>query len=87
MTTIVKLENKLARLRDQLAKCTDPDEKAYLDEQIDFIQDEIDDLENDELDRIAYEEATGTTPQDLYIARNSHAIRQGELIDQFRREI
>lgn len=87
MKTIEKLENKLAILRNQLKLTSDPDVKAKLDERIDFIQDDIDELEEAEADRIAYEETTGITPQDLYDERNSYDIRQGEMIDQFRNEI
>lgn len=86
MTTIIKLENKLATLRKELAACTDPDAIAGLEEKIDFIQDEIDELEEAEQDNAAFEEMTGTTPQDLYIERNGYSIRQGEMIDRFRNE-
>lgn len=86
MKTIAKLEKQLAALREQLDCCTDPDEKAELGEKIDFLQDEVDELETDEADRLSYEEATGTTPQDLYNDRNGYAIRQAEMIDQFRNE-
>lgn len=86
MKTIASLERTLAVLRQELTTCTDPDRKAELDEKIDFIQDDIDELESEERDAADYEEMTGTTPQDLYIERNSHAIRQSEMIETFRNE-
>lgn len=86
MKTIAVLENKLVGLRAELSRTTDPEEHGNLNEQIDSIQDDIDELESDEQDRLAYEEATGTTPQDLYNESNSYGIRQGEMIDRFRNE-
>lgn len=86
MKTISKLEDKLSLLRGKLRIATDPDIKAELEEKIDFIQDEIDELEEAEQDQDAWEEMTGTRPQDLYNERNSYAIRQGELIERFRNE-
>ena len=60
------LESKLSDLRDQL-KCTnDPDTKFSLEEKIDFIQDEVDDLEDSIIEQESYEEMTGTSPMDLY---------------------
>jgi hypothetical protein len=86
MKTIAALEKQLAALREQLARTNDPDEKGELDEKIDFLQDEVDELESDEMDRLSYEEATGTTPQDLYNERNSYEIKQYEMIERFRNE-
>lgn len=86
MNTVKKIEKQLATLRGQLAATMDPDEKAELEENIDFLQDEIDEIESDELDRQAYEEETGTTPQDLYNERNAYAIRQSEMIERLRNE-
>lgn len=87
MNKIARLESKLAELRHQASITRDPEDKANLDEQIDSIQDDIDELEDAERDADDYEEMTGTTPQDLYNERNGYAIRQSEMIDQFRREI
>lgn len=87
MKTIASLENKLAVLRAELKTCQDPDRKAELDEQIDFMQDEVDELEWEIAEDESYQEATGTTPQDLYNERNSRAIAQSEMIDRFRNEI
>lgn len=86
MKTIAALEEQLSKLRDQQSKTSDPEEYGNLGERIDFIQDEVDEMEAANREQDAYEEATGTTPQDLYIERNSHAIRQSELIDRFRAE-
>jgi septal ring factor EnvC (AmiA/AmiB activator) len=86
MKTIKQLENELARLRHELQSTTDPDEKAELDEKIDYIQDEVDDLEAWERDNAEYEEMTGTTAQDRYNDRNSYAIAHSEMIDRFRNE-
>jgi hypothetical protein len=89
MKTIASLEKKLSSLRTELALCNSADHaerKAELEEKIDFIQDEVDELEEAEQDNAAYEEMTGTTPQDLYIERNRYAICQGEAIERFRNE-
>jgi predicted nucleic acid-binding Zn-ribbon protein len=86
MKTIASLESKLSVLREQLKRTTDPDEAAELGEKIDFMQDEVDELEEAEMEQASYEEMTGTTPQDLYNERNSYAIAQGEVIDRFRNE-
>lgn len=86
MKTIAALEKKLFGLREVLRETRDPEDRGNLEEMIDSIQDDIDELESDEQDRLAYEEATGTTPQDLYNERNSYGIRQGEMIDRFRNE-
>ncbi len=47
MKRIAKLESKLSVLRDELSKCTDPEDHGNINEQIDFIQDEIDELESE----------------------------------------
>jgi len=73
-------------LRTQLATCTDPEEKVNLEEKIDFIQDDIDELEDAEREQSDYEEMTGTTPQDLYNDRNSYALHQSDMIDRYRNE-
>jgi DNA primase len=86
MRTKAAIEEELHKLRSQLSVCTDPDEKAELDERIDYLQDEVDEIEQWERDNEDYEEMTGTTPQDLYNERNSYAIRQSEMIDRFRNE-
>lgn len=86
MNTIKSLENQLSVLRQQLSVCTDPDEKAELDERIDFIQDDIDEIEDANREQDEYEEMTGTRPQDLYYEQNNHALRQSEMIDTFNNE-
>jgi hypothetical protein len=86
MKTISKLEDKLSLLKGKLRIATDPDERAELEEKIDFIQDEIEELIDAEQDQDAWEEMTGTRPQDLYDDRNSYAIRQGEMFERFRNE-
>jgi hypothetical protein len=70
----------------QLAQSSDDENRRAIEELIDETQEQIDDILDDEDDRRAYEEMTGTTAEDLYLERNSHAIRQGELIEQFRNE-
>lgn len=47
MKTIKALEDKLSILRQELAVCTDPEQRGDIDEKIDFIQDEIDEMEGD----------------------------------------
>lgn len=84
---IASLENRLAKLREQAKVCKDPEEYNSLQERIDYIQDDIDELEESIQDQEAWEEITGTSPQDLYNERNSYAIRQSEMIDRFRNEI
>lgn len=59
MKTIAALEKKLFGLRELSRETTDPEDKGNLEEMIDSIQDDIDELESDEQDRLAYEEATG----------------------------
>lgn len=86
MKTIESLEKKLAALRALLKVCTDPDDKANLEEQIDFMQDDIDELEDANREQDEWEELTGTRPQDLYDERNGYAIRQSEAIERFRKE-
>lgn len=83
---IAALEKQLVTLRAQLDSCTDPEEAGNLGEKIDYIQDDIDELEAAEREQDSYEEMTGTTPQDLYNNRNSYAIAQSERYDQFRAE-
>jgi len=47
---------------------------------------DLDELEEAENDQAEWAEMTGTTPQDLYIERNSYAIAQSERYEQFRNE-
>lgn len=47
MNHIARLEKKLVALRARLAATTDPDEYGELNEQIDFIQDDIDEMESE----------------------------------------
>lgn len=86
MKSIAKLEQKLSDLRDQLKVCTDPDLKSELEEKIDFIQDEVDEIEDSQREQESYEEMTGTSPQDLYNERNSYALHQSDMYDRFRAE-
>lgn len=86
MKTIQKLEEQLASLRDELKTTTDPERKGELEEQIDFIQDDIDEIEQDEIDAQDYDELTGNTSQDRYIENNRFALMQSDRIEQFRNE-
>lgn len=86
MKKVRQIEKQLAILRAEFAATICPDRRQELGEKIDFLQDEVDEIEEAIADEYAYEEMTGTTPQDLYIERNSYAIRQGEAIERFRNE-
>lgn len=86
MKQSITFERQLATLRAELESCTCPDRKAELDEKIDFIQDEVDELEEAEQDAHDYDELMGNTSQDRYIDQNRHAIHQSEMYDRFRNE-
>lgn len=83
MSTISKLEEKVAVLRKQLAS---PDDKANLEEEIDSIQDDIDEIESHNREMEEQDEEMGNTAQDRYFEENHYAIVQSERYEQFRKE-
>lgn len=85
-TSIASLEESISRMRKQLAVTTAPDEKAELEEKIDFTMDDIDEIEAHDRDCAAEDEYTGNTAQDRYLDQNHYAIAQSERYEQFRNE-
>jgi hypothetical protein len=86
MKTIKSLEKKIETLKTEIDNPNRFLEKEHLE---DLLQDALWDLEelvDAEQDQAAWEEMTGTTPQDLYNERNGYAIRQSEMIERFRNE-
>lgn len=86
MKTIKSLEKKIEALK---AEIENPDrflEKEQLEEELQDALWDLEEIEDAERDQDAWEEATGTRPQDLYNERNSYAIRQSEMIETFRNE-
>lgn len=81
-TAQMTLSKKLDSLHKQLALCTDAIKKADLIEQIGYVEDELSYAHD--LDE--HEEMTCGTAQDRYIEQNSYALRQSDMIQQFRNE-
>ena len=86
MKTIKSLEKKIETLKAEIENPNMFLEKEQLEESLQDALWDLEELEEAESDEIAWQEMTGTTPQDLYNERNSYAIRQSEMIDRFRNE-